>query len=76
MNTTVFDHKFNLNDTVYYKTDHGVNKGLIIRILLNKELSLSDGKSYNYINYDIIRENIVSKVAERNVFATPYEAFK
>jgi len=76
MNETTFYHKFNVNETVYYQHDFGVNTGLIIRILLNKELSLSDGRTYNYISYDILKNSSVNKVPEHKVFATPEEAFK
>lgn len=76
MNETTFYHKFNVNETVYYQHDFGVNKGSIIRILLNKELSLSEGRTYNYISYDIIEGSSVNRVLEHRVFATPEEAFK
>jgi len=73
---TTFEHKFKLNETVYFKTDHGVNEGLVITLYLTKELSINTGLDYNYLSYGILKNSHQHTVASHNVFATPQEAFK
>jgi hypothetical protein len=76
MNTSLFDHKFELNETVYFKTPQGVNKGLVVEIYFQKNLSINNGQNYKYLSYGILKNTQEYKVLEHNVFATTEEAFK